>query len=95
MTEEHQDEDYVPKTGGDYIDRKMFEGKWAEDKEEEKRRSEAARRADDDLPLPPGTSETLPENSIEEMDKFLNKVKAQKKEEMKERSKAFKRPIIF
>jgi hypothetical protein len=72
----------------------MFEGKWAEDRDEEKRRTESSRR-EEDIPPPPGTVEPIPENSIEEMDKFLNKVKAQKKEEMKERNKSYKRPIVY
>jgi hypothetical protein len=56
----------------------MYEGKWADKEADDK----SGHKVPEGPRLPP-------ENSIEEMDKFLNKVKAQKKEEMKERNKSF------
>lgn len=57
------------------IDRDAFAGKWA-DKEDNDRE-----------PSPPGSRDIPEETNIEEMDKFLNKVKKDKKEEMLERNK--------
>ncbi|XP_067003369.1 NK-tumor recognition protein isoform X2 [Anabrus simplex] len=68
-----------PSRESSYVDRKAYDGKWAE-KESDDKNSRSKVPEGPRLP---------PENSIEEMDKFLNKVKAQKKEEMKERNKSF------
>jgi hypothetical protein len=66
-------------SSSNYVDRKMYEGKWADKESDDKNGSHKA----------PEGPRLPPENSIEEMDKFLNKVKAQKKEELKERNKSF------
>ncbi|XP_069698130.1 zinc finger CCCH domain-containing protein 13 isoform X1 [Periplaneta americana] len=66
-------------SSSNYVDRKMYEGKWADKESDEKGGSHKV----------PEGPRLPPENSFEEMDKFLNKVKAQKKEEMKERNKSF------
>ena len=66
-------------SSSNYVDRKMYEGKWADKESDDKSGSHKV----------PEGPRLPPENSIEEMDKFLNKVKAQKKEEMKERNKSF------
>ncbi|XP_046987706.1 tetratricopeptide repeat protein 14 homolog isoform X2 [Schistocerca americana] len=68
-----------PSRESSYVDRKSYEGKWAEKDSEEK---SSRNRGSEGPRLPP-------ENSIEEMDKFLNKVKGQKKDDSKERSKSF------
>lgn len=65
-----------PSRESSYVDRKSYEGKWAEkDSDDKGSRS----RAPEGPRLPP-------ENSIDEMDKFLNKVKGQKKDDGKDRS---------
>ncbi|KAF4531001.1 hypothetical protein B566_EDAN009745 [Ephemera danica] len=89
--EHHDDGEYMnnkPPSDVDYIDRKMFEGKWAEDRDEEKRRSEGSRRIDDDgLPPPPGTTDLLHEK-LEDTDHFLDKVKGPKKDDLKMKNKS-------
>lgn len=65
----------APGTSDKLIDREAFDGKWAEKKDEV-----GNGNVDVDANIP---SET----NIEEMDKFLNKVKKDKKEEMLERNK--------
>jgi hypothetical protein len=93
---DHPEEaDYVPKPppppqSTDYIDRKMFEGKWAEDREEEKRRNDSNRRLEDELlPPPPGTESG--QIRLEDTDDFLDKVKGPKKDDGKGR-KSFNKP---
>ncbi|KAG8235263.1 hypothetical protein J437_LFUL014263 [Ladona fulva] len=88
---EEVDEERFGRAEGEYVDRKVFEGKWA-DGDEEKGRSRGNAAEEGGKSATSGGGD-LP--SIEEMDKFLNKVKAQKKEEMKERNKAFVKPTAW
>lgn len=67
----------APGTSDKLIDREAFDGKWAEKKEDG-----GGDNGQD------GGGENIPsETNIEEMDKFLSKVKKDKKEEMMERNK--------
>ncbi|XP_065162968.1 tetratricopeptide repeat protein 14 homolog isoform X3 [Atheta coriaria] len=59
-----------------FVDREAYDGKWAED-------GGGSSKKDADLPS---------ETNIEEMDKFLNKVKKDKKEDMLERNKDLIKP---
>lgn len=61
-----------------FVDRQSYDGKWAEKEEKEEGEKTESTNKQTDIP---------PETNIEEMDKFLNKVKKEKKEEMLERNK--------
>lgn len=76
LSEGEDRDDY---SGEKFVDREAFDGKWAE-KGEGGGNAEAMDGGDLGKDIP---SET----NIEEMDKFLNKVKKDKKEEMIERNK--------
>lgn len=76
LSEGEDRDDY---TGEKFVDREAFDGKWAE-KGEGNENNEASEGGDLGKDIP---SET----NIEEMDKFLSKVKKDKKEEMMERNK--------
>lgn len=76
LSEGEDRDDYA---GEKFVDREAFDGKWAE-KGEGAGINDASEGADLGKDIP---SET----NIEEMDKFLNKVKKDKKEEMLERNK--------
>ncbi|XP_076253958.1 uncharacterized protein LOC143192473 isoform X4 [Rhynchophorus ferrugineus] len=75
LSEGEDRDDYTNNDNSKVIDRDAFAGKWA-DKEDNERE-----------PSPPGSRDIPEETNIEEMDKFLNKVKKDKKEEMLERNK--------
>lgn len=73
---EGEDRDDYTTANEKYVDREAFDGKWAEKKGE----AEATEKDASGQQIPE-------ETNIEEMDKFLNKVKKDKKEEMLERNK--------
>lgn len=74
LSEGEDRDDY---SGEKFVDREAFDGKWAEKGE-----------GGDGAAGNSGGSKDIPsETNIEEMDKFLNKVKKDKKEEMLERNK--------
>ncbi|KAK9738006.1 Tetratricopeptide repeat [Popillia japonica] len=74
LSEGEDRDDY---TSEKYVDREAYDGKWAEKDEGGGGDNQNVGK---DIP---------PETNIEEMDKFLNKVKKDKKEEMLERNKDF------
>ncbi|XP_030758470.1 tetratricopeptide repeat protein 14 homolog isoform X2 [Sitophilus oryzae] len=75
LSEGEDRDDYTNNDSNKVIDRDAFAGKWA-DKDDNDRE-----------PSPPGSRDIPVETNIEEMDKFLDKVKKDKKEEMLERNK--------
>ncbi|XP_022905543.1 tetratricopeptide repeat protein 14 homolog isoform X2 [Onthophagus taurus] len=64
-----------------FVDREAYDGKWAE--------KDDSGRGDGDDGRDDGGKDIPSETNIEEMDKFLTKVKKDKKEEMMERNKDF------
>lgn len=84
MSEGEDRDDY---TSEKYVDREAYDGKWAEKNDGGAGGGSGGgggggdnQNAGKDIPS---------ETNIEEMDKFLNKVKKDKKEEMLERNKEF------
>lgn len=74
LSEGEDRDDY---SGEKFVDREAFDGKWAEKGE----------GGDGGAGNSGGGKDIPSETNIEEMDKFLNKVKKDKKEEMLERNK--------
>ncbi|XP_074041206.1 uncharacterized protein isoform X2 [Leptinotarsa decemlineata] len=75
LSEGEDRDDYTTTDTGKLINRDTYAGKWAEKGEDKEGGSSSAK---DNIPS---------ETNIEEMDKFLDKVKKDKKEEMMERNK--------
>lgn len=72
MSEGEDRDDYTNTDNAKVVTRDAFAGKWADD---------------DTEPSPPGSRDIPEETNLEEMDKFLSKVKKERKEDMLERNK--------